>query len=175
MGNPIQARYVIQRMRLAAALSMCGAALLLGGCASAPGAAAYGNYATGSPAFNQKLADDAIKQLAALYPPARTRFKLAQPTPDPFGQALVAGLREKGYAIEEAKPAGAAQPPSALGKAASGTEQGAAGLDLGYVVDQPGTGNLYRLTLAVGSQSLTRAYVVQNGSTHAAGSWVRKE
>ena len=175
MGHSIQAQYLSQRMRHAAALSMCGAALILGGCASAPGAAAYGNYATGSPAFNQKLAADAIKQLAGLYPPARTRFHLAQPTPDPFGQALVAGLREKGYAVEEAKPAGATQPPSVPEKATSGPEQGAAGLDLGYVVDQPGTGNLYRLTLAVGSQSLTRAYVAQNGSTYAAGSWVRKE
>lgn len=175
MGHSIQAQYLSQRMRHAAALSMCGAALILGGCASAPGAAAYGNYATGSPAFHQKLAADAILQLAALYPPARTRFNIAQPTPDPFGQALVAGLREKGYAVEEAKPAGATPPPSALEKATSGPEKGAAGLDLGYVVDQPGTGNLYRLTLAIGSQSLTRAYVAQNGSTYAAGSWVRKE
>ena len=175
MGNRNRVRYLIQRQHLATALAVCGAALILGGCVNAPGAAAYGNYTSGLPAFNQKLAADAIQQLAALYPPARTRFNLAQPTPDPFGQALVAGLREKGYAVEEAKPAGAIQPASALEKAASGTEKGAAGLDLGYVVDQPGTGNLYRLTLAVGSQSLTRAYVAQDGSTHAAGSWTRKE
>ena len=175
MGTLLQVHYHARRLRLASAFSLCGAALVLGGCVSAPTATAYGNYVTGSPAFNQKLASDAVNQLVVLYPPANTRFNLTQPTPDLFGAALLAGLREKGYAVVESNPAGAIDPPAASASAASGPATAVAGLDLRYVVDQPGAGDLYRLILAIGSQSLTRAYVAQNEGTYAAGSWVRKE
>jgi len=43
------------------------------------------------------------------------------------------------------------------------------------VLDQAGDSNLYRLTLLVGNQSITRPYLVQDGSFAPAGYWVRKE
>ncbi|GHS92676.1 hypothetical protein FACS1894139_04620 [Planctomycetales bacterium] len=46
------------------------------------------------------IADDAAAQLTALYPPAKTQFAAATPR-DGFGVALLARLRERGYAIEE--------------------------------------------------------------------------
>jgi hypothetical protein len=46
---------------------------------------------------------------------------------------------------------------------------------LRYVLDQAGDSNLYRLTLMVGNQSITRPYLAQNGTFAPAGYWVRKE
>ena len=74
-------------------------AMALAGCAST---APYGNFATHPPAgLEERIAADTVKQLVALYPPARTRFHLGQPTPDAYGSALVEALRAKGYALEE--------------------------------------------------------------------------
>ena len=50
-----------------------------------------------------------------------------------------------------------------------------AGKPLRYILDQAES-NLYRVTLLVGNQSLTRAYsAAQNGTLYPAGAWVRKE
>ncbi|MCW5239102.1 conjugal transfer protein TrbH [Verminephrobacter eiseniae] len=136
-------------------------ALCLGGCATT---SQYGNFVQSAALDQQKLAADAVQQLATLYAPARTRLDLQQPTPDPFGQALVKSLRDKGYALLEFAPASAASQPSAPG-----------GLPLRYVLDQAGDSNLYRLALMVGNQSITRPYLAQNGTFAPAGYWVRKE
>lgn len=141
-------------------------ALLLVGLAGCATNQPYGNFAQNSPAsYDQKMADDAVAQLVAVYPPASTRFDLLQLTPDAFGASLVESLRAKGYALLEFKPAA---------EAATATPT-AGSLPLRYVLDQAPSSNLYRVTLLVGSQSLTRAYVEQDGSVFAAGAWVRKE
>jgi hypothetical protein len=76
-------------------------AMALAGCAST---APYGNFATHPPAgLEERIAADTVKQLVTLYPPARTRFHLGQPTPDAYGSALVEALRAKGYALVEFK------------------------------------------------------------------------
>ena len=56
----------------------------LAGCATtAP--STYGNFTQSAPAaFNQTMADDAAKQLVAVYPPASTRFDLQHATPAAF-------------------------------------------------------------------------------------------
>jgi hypothetical protein len=46
---------------------------------------------------------------------------------------------------------------------------------LRYVLDRAADGDLYRVTLSVGDQSLARAYLAQNGAVHPAGAWVRRE
>lgn len=156
------------------------AALTLAGCATT---APYGNFIPPAVAVDpQPLAAEASRQLAALWPPARTRFELQQATPDAFGAALVGELRAAGYAVLEASPTAA----SAAG--ATDEAQDAAPADpaagfmptpvarpLGYVLDHDAGSGLYRLTLRVGSQSLTRAYREQDRSLVAAGYWVRKE
>jgi hypothetical protein len=138
----------------------------LAGCASIK---PYGNFlgANAPATLNEKLAADTVKQLTVLYPPASTRFDLGQPTPDAYGSALVESLRIEGYAILEFEPdeAALADNPNTAGP----------GLNLRYVLDAPASTNLYRLTLMVGSQSLSRAYVAQNDSVAPAGAWVRKE
>lgn len=156
-----------------AAAVLCSLGFVLTGCAAMPGATPqdklYGNHATAPAALEQKIAIDAIRQLVTLYPPASTQFNLAQPTPDAFGTALVAGLREKGFALMEV------QAGSGSTNAADAHGTGTGGLELRYLLDRPGTGDLYRLTLAIGPQRLSRPYMIQNGTPHAAGAWVRKE
>jgi len=142
-------------------------ALALTGCATT---SPYGNYLQSATVDQQKLASEAVKQLATLWPPAKTRFELQQATPDAFGQALVLTLRERGYALLEFDPASAKAQATAASSSAS-----PAGLPLRYVLHQAGDSNLYRLTLLVGNQSITRPYLVQDGSFAPAGYWVRKE
>ena len=142
-------------------------ALLLAGCATSSGP--YGNFVQ-SGLDQKKLARDAVKQLAVLYPPAKTRFVLKQATPDGFGLALVATLREQGYAVVEYP-----QEAKAEGLASQASARVAPALPLGYILDHAGDPEVYRLTLLVGPQSLTRAYLAQNGSFVPAGQWVRKE
>ena len=143
----------MRQFTLAALLAMA-----LAGCAST---APYGNFATHPPAgLEERIAADTVKQLVALYPPARTRFHLGQPTPDAYGSALVEVLRAKGYALVEFKEAAPATVP---------------GLSLHYVLDAAASPNLYRVTVTVGQKSLSRAYLAQNDRAAPAGAWVRKE
>nr|ANC48769.1 conjugative transfer protein [Variovorax paradoxus] len=88
-------------MRKIVSLALLALALGLGGCATT---SQYGNFVQSAALDQQKLATDAVQQLATLYAPARTRLELQQPTPDPFGQALVKSLRDKGYALLEYDP-----------------------------------------------------------------------
>ena len=161
---------LLLNLRGASALVTCAAAWALTGCAAAPGGASYGNHAAASSAFDQKVAADSIKQLVTLYPPASTRFNVAQATADAFGTALVAGLREKGFAVMEFQAA-----PTATRAAGDGDGTRADGVHLRYLLDQSATDDLYRVTLAVAHQQLSRAYMIHNGNPHAAGAWVRKE
>ena len=142
--------------------------LALGGCATT---GQYGNFVPPTATVDQQqLAREAVQQLAVLYPPAKTRLELQQATPDAFGQALVLTLRERGYALLEFNPASAKAQATAASEPAS-----PAALPLRYVLDQAGDSNLYRLTLLVGHQSITRPYLVQDGSFAPAGYWARKE
>jgi hypothetical protein len=159
-------------MRKTAFLALLLAGLVsLFGCAT-PQQSTYGNFTQSAPtAMHKTVANDAVKQLVVLYPPATTRLDLQQATPDAFGSLLVESLRVKGYALLEFKPGSttAASPGTGTGTAAG------AGKPLRYILDQLDA-NLYRVTLLVGNQSLTRAYLAaQSGTLHPAGAWVRKE
>jgi hypothetical protein len=147
--------------------------LALAGCATTP---PYGNYLRASKVDQQQLAGEAVKQIAKLYPPGKVRLELEQPTPDAFGAALVKGLRRDGYALIEF---GAEAPKvSAETVKAPVVRSGASAskaLPLRYIVDQAGSPDLYRMTLMVGTESLTRPYLEQDGALVPAGYWVRKE
>jgi hypothetical protein len=139
----------------------------LSGCATTQ--SRYGNFLPPtSAAYNKTMAEDALKQLLILYPPASTRFDLQQTTPDTFGITLVESMRAKGYALMEIKPELPAQRNSEA-------QNPPTGLSLRYVLDQVNSLNLYRVTLLVGNQSMTRAYLVQDSTVHPAGLWSRKE
>lgn len=147
---------------------ICTLALILCGCATVP---QTGNFvADGDQA---PIAADAVQQLASLYAPAHTQFALRQATPDAFGKALVQSLRERGYQIIEyveetthANRANAAQqtPPADP----PGTTA------LRYVFDAAGD-DIYRLTLFVGNQTLSRPYTARGGVFTPTGAWSRKE
>jgi hypothetical protein len=147
-------------MRPNQALLALGVAVALGGCATSRN----GNYASAPVALNAAMAADGAARLAALYPPARTRWKVASAA-DPFGTAFLHELRAKGYAVIEAPvPHGADRPAT-----------DPAGLDLSYVVDRP-VPSLYRVLLRAGPTTLTRAYsATGNGPLAPAGAWARLE
>lgn len=144
-------------MRLILSVFLC---LLLLGCTTR-----YGNYAQTPMEYDTKLASDTVKQLVKLYPPARTRFAIKQPTPDYFGATLVSSLRSNGYALTEYKQIPTAQ---------SGEQQPNAipDIDLYYIVDRQMDLNLYRVSLRIGQQSLTRAYAIDaDKQLRPAGAW----
>lgn len=160
-------------------VAVLGAACLA---ACAANDAPYGNFLASPVAANdERMAGDAVKQLVAVYPPARTRLSLRQATPDVFGAALVKSLRGNGYALREFTPG----PDKAMPAPASdGVQAGrttatpappSAFLPFGYVLDVAAAPNLYRVTLSIGRESLTRPYLARDGSVYPAGAWVRRE
>ena len=133
--------------------------LLLAGCAAKT--EPIENYVhTVSTAGQELIAHDAVKKLVEIYPPAKTRLDLQQPH-DPFGLLLVRDLRLEGYAIKELVPE---EKPDAASE----------GLFFKYVLDRADT-SLFRLTLTVGSQSVSRPYQEENGLILPAGSWIHRE
>lgn len=122
-----------------------------------------GNLVTNAPTnFLATLATDAALQITHIFPPAKTRLALQQPANDPFGTILINDLRAKGYALQE--NAASVPLPSATNT-----------LQLHYLVDQTQENGLYRTTLQIGEQTLSRAYVLNNGALSPAGAWSRKE
>ena len=137
---------------------------VLVGCTATPKLVGYGSFAMASDAIDKKMADDTVKKLVTLYPPAGTRFELQHGATDRFGTSLVATLREQGYALQEHMPA-----------SRSGADDKGKHRTLAYVFDQPSGTDLYRVTLTIDSQSLSRVYLVKDDSVAPAGYWVRKE
>ena len=133
--------------------------LLLAGCATKT--EPIENYVhTVSTAGQELIAHDAVKKLVKIYPPAKTRLDLQQPH-DAFGLLLVRDLRLEGYAIKELVPE---EKPDAASE----------GLLLRYVLDRADT-SLFRLTLTIGSQSVSRPYQEENGTIKPAGLWIHRE
>lgn len=147
-------------------------------CASLAGCAgnrpsSYGNFTTTMPQeASTRLVADSLKQLSSLYPPARTQLNVQQTAADAFGAGLVGALRAKGYAVLEFEPV----PESSFWRTSvPPAPASTTGVSLHYVVDQPGSTDLYRLALKVGDRTLTRAYRAQNNTALPAGAWLRKE
>jgi type IV secretion system protein TrbH len=140
--------------------------LFLVGCAT-NGPLPYGNQLNNptAQALNHAIAADTVKKLVALYPPAGTTIGLKQVTSDDFGGSLVGLLRTKGYAILEYNPANGATIDEAPNPAIS----------LNYIIDQVPSMALYRATLFINGQPLSRVYTADKGVLQPAGSWVRKE
>ena len=161
------------RRRLAVVL---GIGLLLAGCVSP---APYGYLVSGTvpPQMPERLAQDTVTRMEALYPAAHTRLALTHPATDPYGLALIEALRRKGYGVMESRvntrmnPSTRADMPVAVQPAASHE----VGLPFGYVVDGPFESRLYRVTVFIGSQSLSRVYRMDQQVLAQAGAWVRKE
>lgn len=116
----------------------------------------YGNFTPDKPGTDGYLAKDALLQINRLYPAARNTFCLRQRAHDAFGMALIEGLRKKGYGIKEnVCPRNQA--------------------NFFYVVDEVKPGNVYRVSLYIGPQSLTRAYSVRSRRPSPITPWSFKE
>jgi type IV secretion system protein TrbH len=163
----------MMRRRLAVVL---GIGLLLAGCISP---SPYGYLVTGAvpPLMPEQLAQDTVTRMEALYPPAHTRLTLTHPATDAYGLALIEALRRKGYGVMESHvttrrtPSTREDRPGPIQPAVSQK----AGIPLRYVVDGPFEPNLYRLTVLIGNQSLSRVYRMDEQRIAQAGAWVRKE
>lgn len=158
-------------MRTLAALLLVG--IGLAGCANRHAHATYGNFIDVPEKFDGKvMAEDVAGKMVALFPPARTSIKMRQTTLDAFGTTLTATLRRKGYALAEFDPGGRTVSQEA---GAPSRPPATDNLALAYLVDQPLDAGLYRLTVLINEQSLSRLYRAKDGSLVPAGYWVRKE
>ena len=139
-------------------LILTGFILALAGCSSQQSGSFVANWP-----YSQSVADDTIKQMETLFPPASTRLEFPQMEKrDSYGKALIQGLRTAGYAVAEV-PA-ASRPNAGAGR-------------IEYVLDQPKGTNIYRVVIKMGpSVTLSRPYVVAtNNHLYPAGAWLFKE
>lgn len=132
--------------------------LFMLGCAKQ---APYGKFTQTSKAVDRQLAMESVKQIQRLHPAGSTRLVIAQMITDPFGEALIEGLRDTGYAVQEF------QSPS-------NTIQ-SDGIPIRYVLDEADD-SVYRLKLMIGDHIVTRPYQLEPGhQVVAAGHWAFKE
>ncbi|MGQ0555540.1 MAG: conjugal transfer protein TrbH [Nitrospiraceae bacterium] len=150
--------------------------LLLAGCVSP---SPYGYLVSGTvpPQMPERLAQETVTRMEALYPPAHTRLALTHSATDPYGLALIEALRQKGYGVREHVDRHVM--PSTREEMHAGIERRAMSPDVGipfrYVVDGPFEPRLYRITVFIGNQSLSRVYRMDQQVLAQAGAWVRKE
>ena len=150
--------------------------LLLASCVSP---SPYGYLVTGTvpPQMPERLAQETVTRMEALYPPAHTRLTLTHPATDAYGLALIEALRRKGYGVME--PHVTTGRNLSTREDMSGPTQPAVthdeGIPFRYVVDGPFEPHLYRITVFIGSQSLSRVYRLDDQMIAQAGAWVRKE
>lgn len=119
-----------------------------------------------------ELVQDAASILLSTYPPAKTRLALVQETDDTFGVRLVETLRAHGYAVSEyAKPTKGDKYMSAIKRPD--------GKPLAYILDYGESGTELRVSLHVGSETLSRLYSARGEGKEAKyipqGFWTRRE
>ncbi len=115
------------------------------------------------------MAEDAVRQLVALHPPAKTPLKLEQTPTDSYGTALVDKLRKAGYALAF-KP----QPAKAnAGERVGDDWRQVPGIPLNYLLDRMGAGR-YLLQVSLGGESISRLYASADNQLSAAGYWARE-
>ncbi|HAT1905710.1 conjugal transfer protein TrbH [Legionella pneumophila] len=125
-------------------------AVLLSSCASQR----YGNFTQLSQGRDAYLAADAVNQLTRVYPPAQNSFCIGQRVRDGFGLNLTQGLRKKGYGVNEN------QCPKHKA-------------NFYYVLDE--LEPLYRVSLFVGTQTLSRVYTNNHDKIFPVSAWTHKE
>ncbi|WP_115329739.1 conjugal transfer protein TrbH [Legionella busanensis] len=116
----------------------------------------YGNFTPVSQSRDAYLAQDAVAQLRQVYPPAQHTFCINQKVKDAFGMNLMYELRKKGYGVIE-------------------TNCPKQKANLFYVVDEIEPRNLYRTSLYIGSQTLSKVYAQTNKKLLPVSAWSHKE
>jgi hypothetical protein len=137
-----------------------------------------------SAAFEERIATDTVRQIARLYPPARTRLNVVSAVLDHFGVLLTAKLRGQGFGVEEtveAKPKGFPftfsdefRPRPTAANVDTGNAPAAPGLELRYLLDPARAGMFSRVTVRIGGAVLARGYLVDGndpGAPAPVGAW----
>ena len=133
-------------------LSVLLLVILLSSCTSMQ----YGNFTVASQSKDIYLAKDATSQLTRIYPPAQNTFYISQKVNDGFGINLIHEMRNKGYGvIENIQPRQKA--------------------NFFYVVDEMRPSYHYRVSLYIGSQTLSRIYVRTKEKIAPTSPWSHKE
>jgi len=129
------------------------------------------------PPLLERLAQDTVMRMEDLYPPAHTRLAVTHPATDAYGLALIETLRQKGYGVLESRVTTRTTLTTRADRPTPGEPvvNQDAGIPLRYVVDGPFEPHLYRLTVFIGNQSLSRVYRLDQYVIAQAGAWVRKE
>lgn len=141
--------------------------LVVAGCGKLPGK--FGNFVKSD---TVGLAQDAADVIYTTFPPAKTRLNLVQDVDDAFGAALLETLRGKGYAVAEYVQ------PIHRDKYLQ-NDYRPDGFDFGYVIDHlTGEGGM-RLSLFIGTGTLSRMYAIGGTSEEPVyrplGAWVRRQ
>jgi len=116
----------------------------------------YGNFTAPSEGRNVYLAQDAVRQLTRIYPAAQNTFCLNQKVTDGFGRSLIQEMRKKGYGVIE-------------------NVQHKQKANFFYVVDEIELGQLYRVSLYINSQALSRLYDSNKSQFVPVSAWSHKE
>lgn len=116
----------------------------------------YGNFTKVLQGRDIYLAQDALLQLSRIYPPAQNTFFIRQKVSDGFGMNLVYEMRKKGYGVIEN----------------FGSRQKA---NFFYVLDEVEPGQLYRVSLYVNTQALSRLYANTKDKIAPVSAWSHKE
>lgn len=99
------------------------------------------------------LVQDAVAVLLTTYPPAKTRLALMQEVDDSFGDSLTETLRAHGYAVAEyVKPTKRDKYLAAVKRPN--------GMAFAYLLDSGNGRDELRVSLHVGSETLSRLYSV---------------
>ena len=135
----------------------------------------YGNYIDNEhTTYDEQIANDVIQKIQKSFSPANTRFNLKQESDDAFGQILVNSLRSNGYALSEIGEDIDNNIDKIKVEKNNPYAKKPIGYDLNYIVDQPMQG-FYRVTLLIGKESLSRAYLIQYNLIQPASAWIHKE
>ncbi|MDR2788600.1 MAG: hypothetical protein LBD06_09655 [Candidatus Accumulibacter sp.] len=155
-------------------LAVCAA---LASCADAPVAEpfllpenVYGAFAGVAPEIESRLAEEAVRHLARLYPPAETLLDFQQEIGDGdgFGQALLRAAQVDGYVIRRNHVPGT---PPRCGRKPAPRKDGETRhpVPACYLVD--GVGGWLRLTLYVAGDVWSRLFAGEAGGLRPAGAW----
>lgn len=115
----------------------------------------YGNFTQISQSKDAYLAADAVTQLTRVYPPAQNTFCVGHAVKDNFGSNLIQNLRKKGYGINENQCARYIA-------------------NFFYILDELKP-QKYRVSLFVGSQTLSRMYAKSQEKIFPVSAWTHKE
>lgn len=151
-------------------------------CAGLPGTMQPSPRDAASAAFEERIATDAVRQIARLYPPARTQLNVVSAAPDHFGALLTVKLRGQGFGVAETVEARQKAFPFSFNQEfrpkpdtpEPDNAPAAPALELRYLLDPGRAGMFSRVTVRIGGAVLARAYLVDGndpGAAVPAGAW----